>query len=139
MPTPDTNSASHRDTGRGATKRASCGRATRSIFLAHYSLFNPLLLKTLSSGCRRIPLPCSQSAESAPAADVHYHDYLQLDKILGAQAPESDKHATEAHDEMLFIIIHQTYELWFKQLHWEADSLVAIMKKPALDDNSPEL
>ncbi|RYZ11517.1 MAG: tryptophan 2,3-dioxygenase, partial [Myxococcaceae bacterium] len=63
----------------------------------------------------------------------------QLDKILGAQAPESDKHATEAHDEMLFIIIHQTYELWFKQLHWEADSLVAIMKKPALNDNSPEL
>ncbi len=72
-------------------------------------------------------------------ADVHYHDYLELDKILNAQHPESDKHEASAHDEMLFIIIHQAYELWFKQLHHEADSCVAIMQKPSLNDNSPEL
>lgn len=71
--------------------------------------------------------------------DVHYHDYLQLDKILDAQHPESNKHNTSAHDEMLFIIIHQTYELWFKQLHYEVDSLLQIMRKPSLNDNSPEL
>lgn len=71
--------------------------------------------------------------------EVHYHDYLQLDKILNAQFPESDKRNLSAHDEMLFIIIHQAYELWFKQLHHEADSVVAIMGKPALNDNSPEL
>jgi tryptophan 2,3-dioxygenase len=71
--------------------------------------------------------------------EVHYHDYLQLDQILNAQLPESSKQNISAHDEMLFIIIHQTYELWFKQLHHEADSLVEIMKKPALNDNSPEL
>lgn len=71
--------------------------------------------------------------------EVHYHEYLQLDKILNAQFPESDKHRLPAHDEMLFIIIHQAYELWFKQLHHEADSVVAIMSKPALNDNSPEL
>ena len=70
---------------------------------------------------------------------VHYHDYLQLDKILNAQDLESSKHQASAHDEMLFIIIHQAYELWFKQLHHEADSVVAIMRKPALNDNSPEL
>lgn len=72
-------------------------------------------------------------------ADVHYHEYLQLDKILNAQEPESNKHNASAHDEMLFIIIHQAYELWFKQLHHEADSLVTIMGKPSLNDNSPEL
>jgi tryptophan 2,3-dioxygenase len=71
--------------------------------------------------------------------EVHYHDYLQLDKILGAQFPESDKHHLPAHDEVLFIIIHQAYELWFKQLHYEADSVVEILSKPALNDNSPEL
>ena len=71
--------------------------------------------------------------------EVHYHDYLQLDKILNAQSPESDKRGLPAHDEMLFIVIHQAYELWFKQLHHEADSVVAIMSKPALNDNSPEL
>ena len=71
--------------------------------------------------------------------EVHYHDYLQLDKILNAQSPESDKHNLPAHDEMLFIVIHQAYELWFKQLHHETDSIVAIMNKPALNDNSPQL
>jgi tryptophan 2,3-dioxygenase len=70
---------------------------------------------------------------------VHYHDYLQLDKILNAQALESEKHKLVSHDEMLFIIIHQAYELWFKQLHHEANSVVAIMGKPSLNDNSPEL
>lgn len=70
---------------------------------------------------------------------VHYHDYLQLDKILNAQHPESDKQNIIAHDEMLFIIIHQAYELWFKQLHHEADSIVAIMRKPSINDNSPQL
>jgi tryptophan 2,3-dioxygenase len=44
-----------------------------------------------------------------------------------------------AHDEMLFIIIHQTYELWFKQILFEVDSVIAIMSKPAVNDNSPEL
>lgn len=72
-------------------------------------------------------------------SQMHYHDYLQLDKILNAQFPESDKQQLPAHDEMLFIIIHQTYELWFKQLHHEVDSVIAIMNKPALNDNSPEL
>lgn len=71
--------------------------------------------------------------------EVHYHDYLQLDRILNAQTPESEKHGLPAHDEMLFIIIHQAYELWFKQLHYEVDSVAAIMGRPSLNDNSPEL
>lgn len=73
------------------------------------------------------------------AVEIHYHDYLQLDKILNAQFPESNKQDLPAHDEMLFIIIHQVYELWFKQLHYELDSVIQIMQKPALNDNSPEL
>ena len=72
-------------------------------------------------------------------SQMHYHDYLQLDKILNAQFPESDKLSLSAHDEMLFIVIHQAYELWFKQLHHEVDSVAAIMSKPAVNDNSPEL
>ena len=71
--------------------------------------------------------------------DVHYHDYLLLDRILNAQFPESNKHQLAAHDEMLFIVIHQAYELWFKQLHHEIDSVVNILAKPSLNDNSPEL
>ncbi|HEY0678800.1 MAG TPA: tryptophan 2,3-dioxygenase family protein [Chitinophagaceae bacterium] len=76
---------------------------------------------------------------SEPSNKVHYSDYLQLEKILQAQFPESDRLNAPAHDEMLFIVIHQAYELWFKQLLHEADSIVEILKKPALNDNSPEL
>src|SRR6478736_2220823 len=73
------------------------------------------------------------------AGDLYYSEYLRLDKILNAQSPESIKRNLTAHDEMLFIIVHQTYELWFKQLHHEIDSILLIMKKPAMNDNSPEL
>ena len=79
------------------------------------------------------------SKDESSATAVHYHDYLQLDKLLNAQHPESDKQNVAAHDEMLFIIIHQAYELWFKQLHHEADSVLNIMRKPSLNDNSPEM
>jgi tryptophan 2,3-dioxygenase len=71
---------------------------------------------------------------------VHYSQYLELDKILDAQHPESFKPGGHpAHDEMLFIIIHQTYELWFKQIQFEIDSVLEIMRRPALNDNSAEL
>ncbi|PZR29309.1 MAG: tryptophan 2,3-dioxygenase [Citrobacter freundii] len=70
---------------------------------------------------------------------MNYHDYLQLDQILNAQSPESEKKQLPAHDEMLFIVIHQAYELWFKQLHHEVNSVIAILAKPSLNDNSPEL
>lgn len=61
---------------------------------------------------------------------VYYGDYLQLPKILNAQATESAKYGLPAHDETLFIIIHQTYELWFKQILHELDSVREIMQKP---------
>ncbi|GAO45106.1 tryptophan 2,3-dioxygenase [Flavihumibacter petaseus] len=70
---------------------------------------------------------------------VHYSDYLQLSRILGSQEPESERLGKPAHDEMLFIIIHQAYELWFKQVLFEVESVIAIMEQPALNDNSPEL
>ena len=70
---------------------------------------------------------------------MHYSDYLQLDKILSAQQPEGDRLGEPAHDEMLFIVIHQAYELWFKQLLFETDSVIGILGQPTLNDNSPEL
>jgi tryptophan 2,3-dioxygenase len=71
---------------------------------------------------------------------VYYGEYLQLDKIINAQAPESFKEGhTPAHDEMLFIIIHQAYELWFKQILFEIDAIAAAMEKPTLNDNSNEM
>jgi tryptophan 2,3-dioxygenase len=71
--------------------------------------------------------------------EVYYGDYLQLDKILNAQNPESDAQGIDAHDEMLFIIIHQAYELWFKQIIHELKSAKAIFSKNTINDNSPDL
>ena len=53
-------------------------------------------------------------------ADLTYGSYLHLDELLSCQAP-----LTESHDELLFVIIHQVYELWFKQILHESDRLQA--------------
>ncbi|MFM7731039.1 MAG: tryptophan 2,3-dioxygenase family protein [Flavobacteriales bacterium] len=70
---------------------------------------------------------------------MYYSDYLQLNKILDAQDLESDRLGKHAHDEMLFIVIHQSYELWFKQILFEVRSIHEIMSQPSINDNSPEL
>ncbi|MCW8107679.1 tryptophan 2,3-dioxygenase [Alteromonas ponticola] len=54
----------------------------------------------------------------------YYGDYLQLDKILGAQHLQSEKYGSPAHEETLFIIVHQVYELWFKQVLHELNSVI---------------
>lgn len=65
---------------------------------------------------------------------VDYPDYLQLDRLLSAQAPESAKRGSPARDELLFIIIHQTYELWFKQILHELDLVEANFSGEQMDD-----
>jgi tryptophan 2,3-dioxygenase len=65
------------------------------------------------------------------SAALTYASYLHLDEILGAQRPRSDE-----HDEMLFIVIHQVYELWFKQLLHE---LAALQRRLEADDGQRAL
>ncbi|CAL1688932.1 unnamed protein product [Lasius platythorax] len=52
-----------------------------------------------------------------------YSEYLCLDKILSAQRLLSAEYSDEVHDEHLFIVTHQAYELWFKQIIFELDSV----------------
>src|ERR1043165_8097394 len=77
--------------------------------------------------------------EKKDRAPVYYSEYLQLDKILDAQLPESGKEGIRADDEMLFIIIHQTYELWFKQIIHELDIVRAIFKQDNIHENAPDI
>eukprot|EP00127_Corallochytrium_limacisporum_P003932 Clim_evm17s155 gene=Clim_evmTU17s155 len=58
---------------------------------------------------------------------VRYGGYLQLDKILGAQKPLAAEAGNPAHEEMLFIIVHQSHELWMKQVIFEINSIIDIM------------
>jgi len=56
-----------------------------------------------------------------------YASYLRLAELLELQAPQSRQAGREEHDEMLFIVIHQVYELWFKQLLHEIDHVIELL------------
>ena len=55
---------------------------------------------------------------------VTYGSYLAVDELLALQRPRSEG---PEHDEMLFIVIHQVYELWFKQLLHEVDHVIELL------------
>ena len=75
-----------------------------------------------------------------PSNNQYYPSYLHLEKILDSQHPLSFEPGSEpAHDEMLFIIIHQAYELWFKQILFELTYVKKIFEKTKVDDNSEDL
>src|SRR6516162_9417488 len=67
---------------------------------------------------------------------VYYGDYLQIDRLLSLQVPESGKHGPPVHDEMLFIIVHQAYELWFKQILHEFDRIEQDFSANPVDDEA---
>ena len=74
---------------------------------------------------RRSPI----SPRKRRAVALSYGSYLKVDELLGLQQPLS---RPPHHDEMLFIIIHQVYELWFKQLLHEVDATMAALDRDDL-------
>ncbi|HMP80445.1 MAG TPA: tryptophan 2,3-dioxygenase family protein [Pirellulaceae bacterium] len=65
---------------------------------------------------------------------VYYAPYLQLERLLDCQSLESKKYGPAAHDEMLFIITHQAYELWFKQILHELQSVIEVFQQAAVPE-----
>ncbi len=61
---------------------------------------------------------------TATPAGITYADYLKLDQLLSAQQPLSD-----LHDEMLFIVIHQTKELWMKEMLYELRLAISLVEQ----------
>ena len=64
-------------------------------------------------------------SDTTTDAAVTYGSYLKVDELLALQQPRS---AGPEHDELLFIVIHQVYELWFKELLHELDRAAALLK-----------
>lgn len=60
---------------------------------------------------------------------VHYQDYLMLDQLLSSQKRRSEEFGKPAHDEWLFITVHQAYELWFQQILWELNEVTSIFEQ----------
>jgi len=71
-----------------------------------------------------------------PYPPIYYSEYLHLEKLLTSQMPKSDEYGQHAHDEMLFIIVHQAYELWFKQILHELDSVLEMFLKENVDERN---
>ena len=82
-------------------------------------------------------MECPFNSSKTPA---YYGSYLAVDQLLGLQTPLSlVEGKLHAHDEMLFIIIHQTYELWFKQILHELQACCDVLQQPSADDNGPDM
>ncbi len=82
-------------------------------------------------------MECPFNSSKTPA---YYGSYLAVEKLLGLQAPLSlIEGKLHAHDEMLFIIVHQTYELWFKQILHELQACCEVLQQPSADDNGPDM
>ncbi|XP_064273545.1 tryptophan 2,3-dioxygenase isoform X3 [Passer domesticus] len=75
-----------------------------------------------------------EGVNKASKGGLIYGEYLQLNKILNAQELESEKKGKRIHDEHLFIVTHQAYELWFKQILWEMDSVREIFQNGHVRD-----
>jgi tryptophan 2,3-dioxygenase len=72
--------------------------------------------------------PAKDGAKMSFATDMSYGDYLGLDHLLSAQKPLSD-----AHDEMLFIVQHQTSELWMRLILHELNAARDLMRQGQAD------
>ena len=101
---------------------------------------NPFGVRPPSRRVRRACRPQEQGKRDLEAgierdfaAQMSYGDYLRLDLLLSAQQPQSDP---PQHDELLFIVQHQTSELWLKLMVHELRSARALLRA---DDLSPAL
>ena len=69
------------------------------------------------------------------AADIlYYWDYLHLDDLLNSQTPKSAERGNAVHDELFFIAVHQTSELWFKQILVELESVLTLMNQERIPE-----
>ena len=71
--------------------------------------------------------------------DLYYSDYIELDTLLNCQHPRSFDHPEDGNDEMLFIVIHQAYELWFKQMLFELDLVRNVFIRGRVNDNTGDM
>jgi tryptophan 2,3-dioxygenase len=79
----------------------------------------------------------SEDLKSESDVEVNYQDYLKVQQLLNLQQPRSAMLGKNGavHDEHLFIVIHQVYELWFKQILHELDSVMEILSTKVLQEN----
>jgi aminocarboxymuconate-semialdehyde decarboxylase len=90
---------------------------------------NAIRFLNLKSEARVGESASPQTSLAVPeSGQLTYSSYLKVPDLLQLQQPQS---VPQHHDELLFIIVHQTYELWFKELLHDLDAVVANLCKAA--------
>ncbi len=77
--------------------------------------------------------PASSQPIQPESHQLTYSSYLRVPELLELQRPQS---TPQHHDELLFIIVHQTYELWFKELLHDLDAVVANLREAGQNPQS---
>lgn len=80
-----------------------------------------------------IAVSAGNNIPAAQPEQLTYSSYLQVPELLKLQHPQS---TPPHHDELLFIIVHQTYELWFKELLHDLDAVIANLRKAGINASS---
>jgi len=75
-----------------------------------------------------------QGVNKAVLGGATYGEYLQLDKLLSSQTLQSEVKGEMVPDEHLFIITHQAYELWFKQIIFDLDNVRTLFSSKEVDE-----
>lgn len=75
----------------------------------------------------------AENAQQSEPGHLTYSSYLQVPELLDLQHPQS---SPPHHDELLFIVVHQTYELWFKELLHDLDAVSANLRKAGINPGS---
>ncbi len=97
-------------------------------------------MAALTRGCRVRDTDLMECPINHEREPQYYGDYLGVERLLDLQKPLSLREGKLiAHDEMLFIIVHQAYELWFKQILHEIAACGEVLSKPAADDDGPDM
>ena len=92
-------------------------------------------IRILSSVKVSSPLPSGHNMSSEnPGVRMTYGNYLQLDELLSLQSGPQGHNPTPSNHEMHFIVVHQAFELWFKQINRELEDALNLMNVPEVDE-----
>src|ERR1700693_4178456 len=80
----------------------------------------------MNRDCHRTPNRYPMAKDYGKDAPLSYNKYLRVPELIDLQTCLS---SPVQHDELLFITVHQAYELWFKQILHEIDAAIALMKE----------
>ena len=73
-------------------------------------------------------------SDETPGSRMTYGNYLQLDELLSLQSGPEGHNPPPSNHEMHFIVVHQAFELWFKQINRELEEALILLNVEEVDE-----